>query len=84
MFHPVIDNNGASSAFFWIPRDHTKTVAEIDKQRIFEQLNNKYSLFAHVIDGISVLENLKPGDIIVSTVVEEGIWELKKASDIVV
>lgn len=76
MFHSKGDNNAASSSFFWIPADQSTNVIERDSSLLFSQLNNQYSLFAYAIEGNDVLEKLQQGDLLVSAVAEDGLWEL--------
>lgn len=82
MYHDKGDRNGASSNFFFTPLNYTSTnVYQLNQLPIIQQLNSKYSLFAYVIEGYEVLDNLKPGDIIQSTVVEDGFWDLLNSAD---
>jgi len=76
MLHDKGDSNGASSSIFWIPADSTQTLLERNSKSLFSTLNNQFSLFGYVVEGNDVLENLKAGDILVSAVVEEGVWRL--------
>lgn len=76
MMHDKGDNNGASTAFFWIPADQEQTVVERNAGSLFQHLNNQFCLFAYCIEGNNVLESLKPGDVLESATVEDGIWEL--------
>lgn len=79
MMHEIGDPNGANSAFFWVKPDRSKTLAERHTQDALARLNARYTLFAYCIDGIDVLEQLKAGDVLVSTEVEGGLWELTPA-----
>jgi len=49
-----MDPNGASSAIFWCPVNHSSslTTNELNSQPHIRRLNQKYSLFAYVISGM--------------------------------
>jgi cyclophilin family peptidyl-prolyl cis-trans isomerase len=72
------DGNGGTGSFFWIPIDRTKTATERNADSVFQQLNNEYSLFGHVIEGNDVMERLKLGDILLNATIEDGIWRLEE------
>ena len=56
--------DGASSSFFWCPPDRSRSVTERDSSPAIQRMNNRYSLFAHVVKGNDILELLQPGDIL--------------------
>jgi hypothetical protein len=78
MYHSKGDNNGASTAFFWIPADSSQTLLERNSKILFSTLNNQFSLFAYAIEGNDVLESLRPGDVLISADVEDGVWKLEE------
>ena len=54
MYHPRMNLNGGSSAFFWCPMNHTSSITmnNMNELPYIKRLNNKYSLFAYVIEGM--------------------------------
>ena len=62
------------AAFFTVHQseDFLKLASSSHIQRI----NNRYSLFAYVVEGFDVLQSVGPGDIIVDTEVINSPWEL--------
>ena len=76
MFHSKGDRNGASASIFFPKFDRQLSSSALDSLPVVQRLNNKYSLFAYVIEGEDLLEELSPGDLIDSAVVEEGMWML--------
>lgn len=70
MNHPDKNINGASSEFFI----YTNMDPETN-----DLLDGKYAPFGYIVEGLDLVQNLQPGDTIVSTVVSEwGILNLKK------
>jgi hypothetical protein len=61
-------------------------VSERHSSSIISKMNNRFSLFAHVVEGNDVMDLLRPGDVLLSADVKEGegtgAWELTRASDI--
>lgn len=82
MLHDKGDRNGASSSIFWLPLDRSKSVQELHNSAIVQRLDSKYCLFAYVIEGNDILQQLRPGDLLVSAKVEEGVWQLAPATTI--
>ena len=58
----------SSSSFFWVRPDRSRavpmSVGERHASPAVNRLNNRFSLFAHVVEGNDVLELLRPGDIL--------------------
>ena len=71
MMHSIGDGvgDGASRSFFWCPPDRSRSVTERDASPAIQRMNNRYSLFAHVIEGNDILELLQPGDVLLRSVV---------------
>jgi peptidylprolyl isomerase len=80
LLHEVGDYNGGSAAFFWLPPDRSKSLQQRHMEPAVQRLNYKYALFAYVVDGIDVLEQLREGDVLVSAQVEDGVWDLQTPS----
>ena len=78
MWHSQNDETGASSSFFCIPFDNSKSVTEKTKEVSMGRLNQKYSLFAFCVDGNDVLVNLKEGDILTKATIEQGLYNLER------
>ena len=81
MYHAPQDGDGASSSFFYVspsPQSEDLNLFERHTSPAIDRLNNYYSLFAYVIEGIDVLEQLKEGDVLVSTIIEDNAWELEQ------
>lgn len=76
MYHDPSDPNGASSDFFWLSTDRSASTESIKQKTWTKRLDEKYALFAHVIEGNDILEQLRPGDLLVETKIIEGVWEL--------
>lgn len=78
MYHSRDNPNDASSAFFWYPVNHNAslTMNEIHEFPIIKRLDQKYSLFAYVIEGLDILPKLQHNDIILTTEVQPGLWQL--------
>lgn len=76
MYHGVDDGNGASTSFFWLPLDRSKSLQQLHQSPVIQRLNNKYTLFAYVVEGNDILQQLQPGDILDNARVEEGVWKL--------
>lgn len=79
MFHPRDFPDDASSSIFWLPlaRKPGFNTNKLNAQPLVQRMNNKFSLFAYVVDGGEVLRQLLPGDVITSVKVEEGVWRLE-------
>jgi cyclophilin family peptidyl-prolyl cis-trans isomerase len=88
MFHAKGDRNGASASLF-LPRFSNQrlgVVAEkvgegvpeggVDVEGVLKRLDNKYALFAYVVDGFEVINQLLPGDLISTVNIEKGMWKL--------
>lgn len=70
--HPDKNFNGGSSEFFCLQDDDRKP-GEV------KLMNGMYAPFGYVIAGLNIMEQLKPGDIITSTFVNEwGLLNLKR------
>jgi len=54
MYHPRMNLNGGSSAFFWCPMNHSSSITMnmMNELPHVKRLNDKYSLFAYVIEGM--------------------------------
>lgn len=76
MIHDLSDANSASSGFFWLQPDKSMSVSERHMLPSIQRLNDRYALFAYAIEGLDVLEKLRPGDTLVKAKVEEGAWRL--------
>lgn len=76
MFHSKGDRNGASASIFFPRFNRTMSIVEVDGLPVVQRLNNKYSLFAYVIAGEEVVEQLQTGDIVSSISVQDGLWSL--------
>jgi cyclophilin family peptidyl-prolyl cis-trans isomerase len=76
MLHMPGDGNGASSSFFFVPPDRSITISERHLLPVVTRMNQRFSLFAHCIDGNDVLGQLKSNDVLLSAKVEEGAWRL--------
>jgi hypothetical protein len=76
MFHSKGDRNGASVSIFFPQVDGKVPVSKLNELPVIQRLNNKYSLFAYVIDGENIINRLRPGDILDSVAVEPGTWTL--------
>lgn len=61
------------------------SVSERHLSPAISKMNNRFSLFAHVVEGNDVLDLLRPGDIMVSAVVKgeesAGAFRLLKRND---
>jgi len=72
MNHPDKNLNGASSEFFCLSK----------KERAMERtkvLDGAYAPFGYVIEGLDIMDNLRPGDMISATYVDEwGLLNLVK------
>ena len=72
MNHPDQFPNSASSEFFAVPDN-------LREDDITKLINGRYAPFAYVVGGYSVLQSLKPGDVISGNKVDEfGLNNLKK------
>jgi hypothetical protein len=72
MMHSLGDENGASSSFFWVQPNRALSVSERHSSSIISKMNNRFSLFAHVVEGNDVMDLLRPGDVLLSADVKEG------------
>ena len=54
MYHPRMNLNGGSNAFFWCPMNHSSSITMnmMNELPHVKRLNDKYSLFAYVIEGM--------------------------------
>ena len=61
------------------------SVSERHLSTAISKMNNRFSLFAHVVEGNDVLDLLRPGDVMVSAVVKgeenAGTFRLLKRND---
>jgi len=78
--HQVGDPNGGSAGFFWVRTKKDSSLSEIHSSSNIQRLNSRYTLFAHIIEGLEVFQQLKPGDILSSVEVEDGLWSLLRSS----
>jgi cyclophilin family peptidyl-prolyl cis-trans isomerase len=56
-----------SSSFFWVRPDRSRTPVSVGERHAspaINRLNNRFTLFAHVVEGNDVLELLRPGDVL--------------------
>ena len=77
MYHDDLDSNSGGSAFFSVPFDQSLSVYQRSQLPTMAKMNNKFSLFAFVVDGNDVLVNLKEGDLLVDTKIEAGLFALR-------
>jgi hypothetical protein len=80
MYHGKGDLDGASASVFWLPYDHrrrcfnsTSSSGSTTEDAVLRQVNRQFSLFAYVIEGAEVLPLLRPGDIVLRTLVMEKL-----------
>ena len=84
MMHGVGDENGASQGFFWVQVDRSLSVSERHQSSVISKMNNRFSLFAHVVEGNDVMDLLRPGDMLVHADVKDeslGTYTLVNAED---
>jgi hypothetical protein len=88
MYHGKGDLDGASASVFWLPYDHRRrcfnstspsgggtsdTSGSTAEDAVLRQVNRQFSLFAYVVEGAEVLPLLRPGDIVLRTMVMEKL-----------
>jgi peptidylprolyl isomerase len=80
MLHDNGDRNGASASFFCIPKGSSGAAWEELRQNpiLNEKLNQRFSLFAYIVQGRDVLERLRAGDVLKKVDVLDGPWQLVK------
>ena len=84
MMHGVGDENGASQGFFWVQVDRSMSVSERHQSPVISKMNNRFSLFAHVVEGNDVMDLLRPGDMLVHADVKDeslGTYNLVNLGD---
>ena len=84
MMHGVGDENGASQGFFWVQVDRSLSVSERHQSTVISKMNNRFSLFAHVVEGNDVMDLLRPGDMLVHADVRDeslGTYTLLSAEE---
>eukprot|EP01041_Mallomonas_annulata_P007048 gene7048-14342_t len=76
MYHDEMDTNSASSAFFFLLPNNTVSPTVRNQEPIISRLDNRYALFAYIVNGVDLIESFKPGDVLSSANVEAGVWDL--------
>ena len=85
MMHGVGDENGASQGFFWVQVDRSLSVSERHQSTVISKMNNRFSLFAHVVEGNDIMDLLRPGDMLVHADVKDeslGTYTLLSGRDV--
>ena len=76
MLHDERDANSATSAFFFVPFNGTISPTECSQDPLISRLDNRYAIFAHVVNGSDLLYQLAANDTLVSADVEQGVWDV--------
>ena len=85
MYHSETDTNGGSVSFFFLSpsgfniSSSGSTVGYYPPDLI-SRVNNRYAVFAYVLDGLEWLPQLEAGDSITAVEVLEGFWELDSST----
>ena len=70
MYHPLGDRNGGSASFFAIPPKSKLT------REILNKIDKRFAIFAFIVEGLDVLNQLDDDDVVLKTEVEPGNWKL--------
>ena len=70
LLHPLGDRNGGSASIFAIPPKSKLT------REILEKIDKRFAIFAFIVEGLEVLNQLEDDDVLLRSEVQPGPWKL--------